>query len=676
MNKREVLKQIFGYDDFREGQEELVDSLMLRRDVLGVMPTGAGKSLCYQIPALIMDGITLVISPLISLMKDQVNALTQAGVKAAFLNSSLSQGQYETALSGIEKGSYKIIYIAPERLFNTRFERFVTLKGIASVIVDEAHCVSQWGHDFRSSYLDIDKFINGLPIRPVVGAFTATATGKVREDIVKLLKLDNPYILVTGFDRKNLYFETQIPTDKTKELLNLIKERYGKSGIIYCATRSNVESIYELLSNSGISATRYHAGLTQKERHENQNNFLHDYKNVMVATNAFGMGIDKSNVSFVIHYNMPKNIESYYQEAGRAGRDGEVADCILLYTPKDVQINRFLINNNQASNEHLSPKEQEALKQNDLQLLKEMTFYSTGTECLRRYILRYFGENANIFCGNCSNCNKHYDEIDITVDAQKILSCIIRVERLKRLAGKTMIANILHGSENIKIAENGYKELPTYGIMSDISIRRIIYTIEHLIMQGYITLSDDDYPILKTNSMSMVLLNSKISLTMKLPKEKTPAKAKEFIDKSSGTDITLFEKLTDLRRKIAKKISMPAYIIFSDAALHDMCRKLPISDDEFINVLGVGKAKLQKYGEIFMEVIRKHNPSKQPELIDSTEQHTCYEKERAGYAWTEKEDEQLKEEYLSKISIPEISRMHNRTKGAIRSRIKKLETMY
>ena len=677
MNKHEILKQIFGYDNFRAGQEELINSLLNRRDVLGIMPTGAGKSICYQIPALIMDGITLVISPLISLMKDQVNALRQAGTTAAFLNSSLSQSQYETALRSAENGKYKIIYVAPERLFTPRFEGFAKSTNIAAVIIDEAHCVSQWGHDFRSSYLDIATFINTLKHRPVIGAFTATATQKVSEDIVMLLKLNNPHILVTGFDRKNLYFETQSPSDKNKELLRLIKKRSEKSGIVYCSTRSNVEEICDLLNKNEISATRYHAGLGQKERNENQNDFVYDRKKVMVATNAFGMGIDKSNVSFVIHYNMPKNIESYYQEAGRAGRDGESADCILLYSPKDVKINQFLIENNQSSNEDISPQEQENIKQNDLELLKAMTWYSTGTECLRQYILRYFGENTPIYCGNCSNCNNHYEEADITVDAKKIISCITRVERMGRLAGKTMIANILHGANNIKISRNGYDSLPTYGIMADVAIRRIMHTIEHIVRQGYLTLSNDEYPILRTNPMSATILGGDVPMTMKLPLEKKPTiqKGKKSTEQSGNS--VLFEDLALLRLKLARKMGVPAYTIFTDASLQDMCRKLPQSDEEFINVSGVGKAKLERYGEVFMQVIIHHcSSAQQPQTAckpEPSEKTVLLNEKNCAYsAWTQKEDEQLKKEWQNKLKIREISEIHNRTRGAISSRLKKL----
>ena len=605
MNIFEILKQVFGYNSFRPGQKELIDTLLDGHDVLGIMPTGAGKSICYQIPALLMEGITLVISPLISLMKDQVGALTQAGVAAAFLNSTLSQQQYEATLSNAEQGQYKIIYVAPERLANQHFEDFLSHVKLAAVIVDEAHCVSQWGHDFRPGYLEIKSFLASLNKRPVVGAFTATATEKVRHDIITLLELQQPNVLVTGFDRKNLYFETRQPKNKNSELLHLLKERSDQFGIVYCSTRASVEEVCELLCASGIHATRYHAGLDVDERQRNQNDFAHDRKQVMVATNAFGMGIDKSNISFVIHYNMPKNVESYYQEAGRAGRDGEPADCVLLYSAKDVQINRFLINNGQEANDGLLPEERDAIRQNDLQLLRAMTFYSTGTECLRRYILCYFGEDAPIYCGNCSNCNQNYDTVDITVDAQKIISCIIRIKRMGRTAGKTMIANILHGSNNEKISQNGYQALSTYEIMANTSVRRIIYTIEYLVAQGYLTLSGDQYPILSTNIQSAVALRGESPIIMKLPHEREASmlKSKKI---ASSVDSTLFGELAALRLTLAKEASVPAYVVFSNTTLRDMCQKMPLTDEEFLDVSGVGQAKLNKYGEAFIHVIRNY----------------------------------------------------------------------
>ena len=398
-DKYEVLKRYFGYSSFRNGQEELVDALLSGRDVLGIMPTGAGKSLCYQIPAIMMSGITLVISPLISLMKDQVNALVQQGVSAAYLNRSLTDAQYNKALENAKLGKYKIIYVAPERLESNSFLRFAMNADISLIAVDESHCVSQWGQDFRPSYLNINAFISRLDCRPVIGAFTATATEEVKNDIIQLLKLRDPFKVTTGFDRPNLFFSVLRPNKKSEELLKLIRERKNQSGIVYCSTRKKVEQVCDLLNKRGISATRYHAGLEDEERVKNQDDFVYDRKSVMVATNAFGMGIDKSDVRFVIHYNMPKNIESYYQEAGRAGRDGEDADCILMYSKADVSTCKYFIENNN-DNDGLSPEQKEFFRQREEERLKQMVFYCTTSDCLRGYMLKYFGDEHKESCGS------------------------------------------------------------------------------------------------------------------------------------------------------------------------------------------------------------------------------------------------------------------------------------
>lgn len=402
-DKYEVLRKYFGYDSFRDGQESLIDGLLSGKDVFGIMPTGAGKSMCYQIPALMFRGITLVISPLISLMKDQVAALNQAGVYAAYLNSSLTQGQYFKALDFARKGKYKIIYVAPERLLTESFLGFALNADISFISVDEVHCVSQWGQDFRPGYLKIVEFIDRLPRRPIVGAFTATATKEVRDDVMRILKLKDPKIVTTGFDRKNLFFYVRHVKDKKTELLKLLREHYGDSGIIYCITRKLVEEVYEMLSERGLEVSKYHAGMSDEERRRNQEEFTYDRTHIMVATNAFGMGIDKPDVRFVVHYNMPKNMESYYQEAGRAGRDGEKADCYLLYSPKDVHINQFFIENNR-ENEELSETELEAVMEKDRERLKKMVFYCHTKYCYRQYMLNYFGEKADNFCGECGNC--------------------------------------------------------------------------------------------------------------------------------------------------------------------------------------------------------------------------------------------------------------------------------
>ena len=445
--KLQVLEHYFGYPAFRPGQEELIDALLAGRDAVGIMPTGAGKSLCYQVPALLMKGITLVVSPLISLMKDQVTALVQNGVRGAYLNSSLSWNQYQAALRNARAGVYKIIYVAPERLLTPEFLEFAKSAPISMVTIDEAHCVSQWGQDFRPSYLTIPEFVEALPHRPVVSAFTATATPRVRKDILSLLALQDPLVTVTSFDRPNLYFEVRRPKDKLQETLKLLRERREKSGIIYCATRKAVEDVCQTLQEQGYAATRYHAGLTDQERQKNQEDFLYDRATVMVATNAFGMGIDKSNVAFVIHYNMPKDLESYYQEAGRAGRDGQPAECFLLYSGQDVGLNRFLFTRSE-ENQDLDEKALEQLIRQNEQRLRAMTNYCHTTACLREYILHYFGEHAPTQCGNCQNCTGHFQQLDITVPAREILSC---VRYLGQRYGIKMVLDVVRGSKNEKI---------------------------------------------------------------------------------------------------------------------------------------------------------------------------------------------------------------------------------
>ena len=453
MDKYSILKQYYGHSAFRAGQEELIDSILSGRDALCVMPTGGGKSLCYQIPALLLPGITLVVSPLISLMKDQVAALKSAGVPAAYINSSLTGEQIRTVYARTRKGAYKLIYVAPERLETNSFLSLMQEMDVSFLAVDEAHCISQWGQDFRPSYLGIVDFINALPRRPIVAAYTATATKQVQSDILRLLQLQSPYRIVTGFDRPNLYFDVRRPKNKFSALAALIDERRGRSGIVYCATRAAVERVCDSLCDRGIAATRYHAGLTDEERQQNQDDFQFDRKTVMVATNAFGMGIDKSNVSFVIHYNMPKSLEAYYQEAGRAGRDGEAADCILLYSAGDVETAKFLI---QSGGEELGDAEREELHRRDYERLKIMTGYCKTTRCLRGYILDYFGQQHPENCGCCGNCKGAYETIDITVPAQMILSCVYRVrERLGYYVGKLLIVQILCGSKNRRVLELG-----------------------------------------------------------------------------------------------------------------------------------------------------------------------------------------------------------------------------
>lgn len=598
-DKLSVLKEYFGHDSFREGQDRITDSLLGGHDVLGIMPTGAGKSICYQVPALMFDGITIVVSPLISLMKDQVSALVQSGVAAAYINSSLTHAQYLKVLQNTESGKYKIIYVAPERLCAPAFLGICRNLNISMVADDEAHCVSQWGQDFRPSYLKIPDFIDALNSRPVVGAFTATATGAVRDDIKTLLRLVSPLVVTTGFDRPNLFFSVMQPKNKSIELMKLIKERKNESGIVYCSTRKAVEEVCELLQKNGFAATRYHAGLDENERRRNQDDFVYDRTAIMVATNAFGMGIDKSNVSFVIHYNMPKNMESYYQEAGRAGRDGRSADCILLYSAKDVRTNQFLINNSEP-NPDLTEDEQEEVRRRDRERLKQMTFYCTTHKCLRKFILEYFGDKGPERCEKCSNCLSNHENTDITVDAQKIMSCVARTGQRY---GKKAICDVLRGSKNERLISAGLSRQSTYGIMADCPEKRLRDIIDHLCENGYMTAQGDEYPILKLAPKSCGVLTGQETLRMMLeiPQKKKAAAVKDAL--LPPADEKLLAALKDLRKSLAMRQSIPAYVVFTDATLVDMCRLKPKTQEEFMEVSGVGQAKSQRYGEVFLAVI-------------------------------------------------------------------------
>lgn len=597
--KLTVLKEYFGHSAFRAGQDDIVDCLLSGRDALCVMPTGAGKSICYQVPALLFDGITIVVSPLISLMKDQVTALVQAGVPAAFFNSSLTAAQYAKAMENAANGKYKLIYVAPERLMTPEFLSLCRERRISMVAVDEAHCVSQWGQDFRPSYLKISEFIVSLPVRPIVAAFTATATQEVKQDIEKLLGLQDALSVTTGFDRPNLFFSVLQPNSKDEKLLALLHARQEKSGIVYCATRSAVEEVCTLLNKNGFSATRYHAGLSDAERKTNQEDFVFDRKTIMVATNAFGMGIDKSNVGYVIHYNMPKNMESYYQEAGRAGRDGEEADCILLYGGKDVRTNQFLIEHSEA-NPELSPAEQSLLREKDQERLKQMTYYCKTQDCLRSFILKYFGEKSANYCGKCSNCLTQYETVDITVDAQKILSCILRTGQR---FGKKMICDILRGSKNERLLRLGLDSQTTYGIMKDCTEKRLRDMIDFLDQKGYVVTEGTDYPILKATAKSADILHGSVNLCMKLPKQQ---KKETHAEMPTVVNAALLTALKQLRNELAFREGVPAYMIFSNATLTDMSKKCPKTAEALLNISGVGKVKLAKYGDKFLEILRKY----------------------------------------------------------------------
>lgn len=614
------LKQYFGHEEFKIGQEELINCTLSRRDCIGIMPTGAGKSICYQLPAIMSQGITLVVSPLISLMKDQVDALVQSGIKAAFLNSSLNFAQQNKVLQNAMQGHYKIIYVAPERLLVDSFVQFARECQLFMIAIDEAHCVSQWGQDFRPSYLDIAKFIDKLPKRPVVCAYTATATEFVKQDIKRLLQLKNPFEKTTGFDRKNLYFEVQKPKDKFVALLNYLKNNKDKSGIVYCSTRDNVEYVCDNLNSNGYNATRYHAGLSEKEKTHNQNDFLYDKKSVMVATNAFGMGIDKSNVSFVVHYNMPKNMESYYQEAGRAGRDGSDAKCLLLFGGKDIVTNGYFIENTSQDN-NLSPQVLEVIKQKDRERLRQMTYYCQTNECLRQFILDYFEDKSVCKCDNCSNCLQEFETIDITIQAQKIMSCIAR---MGEKYGIKVLIDTLRGSKSEKVTSFGLDKIKTYGIMSQTSAVKIREIINFLLIKQYVELTNSQYPTIKLTDKSKQILFDSQQLFMKISNKENynefdyddddnssrQSRRKQYSKNLQLTKIydrELFSVLQQLRTKIASEQKVPAYIIFADNTLVDMCKKKPSNQKEFLDVSGVGQFKLDKYGEQFLRAIEEYN---------------------------------------------------------------------
>lgn len=609
--KYKILKQYFGYDEFRDGQEVLIDSILEHKDVLGIMPTGAGKSICFQVSGLLLDGITLVVSPLISLMKDQVGALNQLGIHAAFLNSSLTAGQYKKALANAANGQYKIIYVAPERLETEEFLDFSSKANISMVAVDEAHCVSQWGQDFRPSYLKIVSFIEKLSIRPVVSAFTATATKVVRDDILDILMLQMPTVLTTGFDRKNLYFAVEQPKDKYQTVSDYVNSHPTDSGIIYCATRKVVEEVQDKLAREGVSVTRYHAGLGDKERRENQDDFIYDRAPVMVATNAFGMGIDKSNVRYVIHYNMPKNIENYYQEAGRAGRDGEPSECILLYSGQDVITNQFFIEKD-FGNEEMDLLIKETIKEKDRERLKKMTFYCFTNECLREYILRYFGEYGSNYCGSCSNCMTQFEESDVTEMAKALIGC---VSACRQRYGMGVIIDTVHGANTAKIRQYRMNENSYYASLAKTPVYRLRQIFNYLLVNHYLQLTNDEYSIVKLTGTSKDILDGGLPVIMKIAKDADPSgkeKTEKKTKKSAASiglqeeEQALFEKLRELRTELARKEKVPPYLVFSDKTLTHMCHLKPVNKEMMLQVSGVGNFKYEKYAQAFEACILEY----------------------------------------------------------------------
>ncbi|MFP7299191.1 DNA helicase RecQ [Neobacillus niacini] len=628
-----LLETHFGYSSFRNGQELAIQSVLAGENTICVMPTGGGKSICYQIPALVLPGTTIVISPLISLMKDQVDALVQVGIPAAFINSSLSYHEANERINEAKEGKYKLLYIAPERLESREFIEDLKQMDIPLVAVDEAHCISQWGHDFRPSYRHIQQMVNSLPQRPNVLALTATATPMVREDICEILDIDEENSIITGFERENLSFSVIKGQDRLNFLRDYLKKNEKEAGIIYAATRKNVDQLYERLKKANINAARYHAGMGDTERIQEQERFLKDEASVMVATSAFGMGIDKSNIRYVLHFQLPKNMESYYQEAGRAGRDGLDSECILLYSSQDVQVQRFLID--QSSDRTRMTQE--------LEKLQQMVGYCHTENCLQEFILKYFGETETESCGRCGNCLDSRTSNDVTKESQMVMSCIIR---MGQRFGKTLTAQVLTGSRNKKVTEMGFDKLTTYGIMKEKSSKEVSDFIEFLISQEVIAIEQGQFPTIYVSPKGKDVLLGKETVH-----RRETVKVREI-----SKDDPLFENLREVRRGIAERENVPPFVIFSDAALKDMCAKLPRTSEDFLGVSGVGELKLQKYGLEFIQTIRQFceaPPDRQPELVEAAAKKTAKKQAKKAVGDSHLETLQLHQQNLSIQQIAE-----------------------
>lgn len=641
---QELLASYFGYSSFRRGQDETIKNVLDGKDTVCIMPTGGGKSICYQIPALVFEGTTLVISPLISLMKDQVDTLVQNGISATYINSSISIAEANQRIQLAKQGHYKLLYVAPERLDSMEFvDQLIDMK-IPMIAIDEAHCISQWGHDFRPSYLHIHRILDYLPEKPLVLALTATATPQVREDICNTLGINQENTIMTTFERENLSFSVIKGQDRNAYLADYIRQNQKESGIIYAATRKVVDQLYEDLMKAGVSVSKYHAGMSDTDRNEQQELFLRDEVSVMVATSAFGMGIDKSNIRYVIHYQLPKNMESYYQEAGRAGRDGLDSACILLYSSQDVQVQRFLIDQSTG----------ESRFSNELEKLQNMTDYCHTEQCLQSFILQYFGEEPKEDCGRCGNCTDDRESIDVTRESQMVLSCMIRTNQR---FGKQMIAQVLTGSKNKKVIEFNFHTLPTYGLLSNRSVKEVSEFIEFLISDELIAVEHGTYPTLKVTEKGKEVLLGKENV---LRKERV--ETRQIVQ-----DHPLFEVLREVRKEIAQGEGVPPFVIFSDQTLKDMCAKMPHSDSELLTVKGIGEHKLVKYGSHFLQAVQ-HFIKDNPNYAETVKTEVVTERKKSGKASANSHLETY-EMYKQGIDLDEIAKERGLSRQTIENHL-------